>query len=204
MSAMNPSVPAVVSTGLICLALGVGAGVVTTQLYGPFMAGEKKSPNSPEDMLAKGEMPLPGPPVAAGMGGEGKGKGKGKGKGGMGGAGRGPSARAQLVRLVSKLDQLTGEGLTIRLTDEQKAKLAEQLAGLDKLEELKDDEADKRLKAILEVIENTRATLEAAGYTWPGAAPMARPQPDAANPFSDAENSKPLKALQERVGKGKS
>jgi hypothetical protein len=207
MSVANPSVPAVVSTGLICLVLGAGAGVVATQMYGPFLAGEKKSPNSPEDMVAQGGgMPLPGPPMAAGAGGgEGKGKGKGKGgpPGGMGG-GRQLSARTQLARLVAKLDQLTGKSLTITLTDDQKAKLAEQLAGLEAAEELKDDEAKKRMNAILEIFRDNRSTMEAAGYSWPDSPPLSRPQQEVPNPFTSAENGLPLKALQERAGKAKS
>lgn len=200
MSVANPSVPAVISTGLICLALGAGAGVVATQLYGPFFVGEKKSPNSPEDMVAQGGgMPLPGPPMAARMGG---GEGKGKSKGGMGGGQ--PSGQAQLAQLVAKLDQLTAKPLTISLTDDQKAKLAKQLTGLDAAEELKDDEAKKRMNAILEIIQDDRATMEAAGYSWPGSPPPMRPQPEGPNPFKSAETGKTLKALQERVGKAKS
>jgi hypothetical protein len=102
-----------------------------------------------------------------------------------------------LAALVTKLDQLTAKPLAVNLSDEQKAKLREQLDGLGKEKELSDDEAKKRLTAILEVVKGERATLEAAGYLWPGE--QFRMPANVPNPFTEEANGKHLQALQDRV-----
>lgn len=205
MSMLNPSVPAVLSTGLICLAMGGAAGVTVTQLYGPFFLEPKEvSPSNPDMVFTT---PPPGALAAMeGRGGMGK-AGRNTMVVGLGGMGKGgpparPPARAQLAQLVTKLDQLTEKPLTISLTAEQKAKLAEQLAGLEKEKELSNEDADKRMKEILEVVKGDKATLEAAGFAWPGPPPTAG-RPGAASGFGNPQNAQRLKSLQERLGKGK-
>jgi gas vesicle protein len=210
MSVANPSVPVVISTGLICLVLGAGVGSVAAVWYAPTFGKEQREPDSPEKM-GKGGDAAPMADVAGGMGKGGMGKGKGKGKGGFGkgkgGQGKGgfaaPSPKRQLASLVTKLDQLTEKPLTIKLSDEQKAKIAEQLAGLDKAEDLADGDAKMRMDAILDVVKGDRAVLEAAGFIWPGGG-MRTPPQDSPNPFSSEENANRLKALQARTAKPKS
>ncbi|MFO0843968.1 MAG: hypothetical protein U0797_16480 [Gemmataceae bacterium] len=204
MSVLNPRVPAVISMGLICLALGGAAGVAVTQLYGPFFLEPKEVPPSDPGMISM----APPPGAIAAMEGRGGMMGKGgrntmaKGFGGKGGPPARPPARAQLAQLVTKLDQLTEKPLTINLTAEQRAKLAEQLAGLGEEKELSNEEAEKRMKEILEVVKSDKATLEAAGFAWPGPAPAAG-GPGAAGGFGNPESAQRLKSLQERLVKGK-
>jgi hypothetical protein len=128
--------------------------------------------------------------------------GPGGGPPGGGGGGRGPSPKAQLASLVTKLDQLTQKPLTVTLNDEEKAKLAEQLRGLAELDTLDDEEAKKRLEATLELVKDDREALEAAGYRWPGAPGGFRPT-GAPNPFKEEENAAHLKGLQARLEKPK-
>jgi hypothetical protein len=109
-----------------------------------------------------------------------------------------------LARLVVKIDQLTQKPLHITLTTEQQAKIREQLQGLDDKAELSDEEAKKRLDAILEIVKGNKDTLEAAGYNWPGQMPGGRGgfgQPPAPNPFKEDANAKHLKSLQEQLAK---
>jgi hypothetical protein len=58
--------------------------------------------------------------------------------------------------------------LVVTLDDDQKAKVQEQLKGLESMEELTAEEAKTRLDALLAIVEDQRETLEAAGYRWPG------------------------------------
>src|SRR5437764_98251 len=55
--------------------------------------------------------------------------------------------------------------------------------------------------ALLELLQNHRDTLEAAGYRWPGQAAGALPMGDAPNPFHEETNAQHLKGLQQRLGK---
>jgi hypothetical protein len=137
-----------------------------------------------------------------GMGKGGMGKG-GMGKGGMGGFG--PTPKTQLAQLVTKLDVLTAKPLSIELTDDQRAKVREQIKGLASDEELSDDEAAKRMNAILDVLKDQKATLEAAGYRWPGEGGgfggFGTPQPP--NPFKEGKDAEHLKDLDARLAKKK-
>jgi hypothetical protein len=108
----------------------------------------------------------------------------------------------QLAALVTKLDQLTRKPLAVTLSDDQKARLREQLQGLDEKETLDDEEAQKRLDAILEVVKGDKETLQAAGYRWPGEGGGGRPM-DVPNPFKEGPNADHLKSLQEEASKGK-
>jgi hypothetical protein len=119
----------------------------------------------------------------------------------------GPSAKNQLANLVVKLDQLTKKPLAVTLDDEQRKKLAKQLDGLDKKEELSDEEAKKRLQAVLEIVKGDKKTLQSAGYRWPGeqggGAGGFRPPQDVPNPFTEEENNEHLKSLQKQLAKPK-
>ena len=105
----------------------------------------------------------------------------------------------RLLSLVIKLDLLTSPTPLIKLTDDQKAKLREKLNGLDK-DEIKDEEAQKKLDDILEIVEGERKSLEMAGFQAGAGGDMPRPSP---NPFKVSTNAKHLKELQDRLaGKG--
>jgi hypothetical protein len=191
-------VPAVVASGLICLAIGAGGGVLTMMLLGYEKKETEPTPEevqaAAKEMMGKGNDPQAvigggggmmgkggggggmmgkggGGGGMMGKGGGGMGGGMAKGGGGMakgGGGGFGPSPKTQLAQLVAKLDVLTEKPLSIDLTDDQRAKVREQIKGLASAEELSDDEATKRMNAMLEVLKDQKATLEAAGYRWPG------------------------------------
>ena len=117
-----------------------------------------------------------------------------RGRPGVGGRGngRGPTPKMQLVALVVKLDQLTGKPLTIPLDDAKQAKLRKELAGLEELQDLSDEEAQKRLDSMLVILEKDKPVLEAAGF---GAAPGGdRPPANAANPFLAGEQARRRKS----------
>src|SRR5262245_8225460 len=168
-------VPATVATGLICTLVGIGLGALGMANKDLIVPPKPKSTTA-----APGDGPMmpPGPRPSS------------------------PSPTAQLVGLVAKLDLLTQKPLTVTLTDEEKAKLAEQLKGLDADTPLGDEEIKKRLDAILEIVKDDREALEAAGYSWPGDTRI-RPRGGAPNPFTEVDNTAHLKGLRERLPKPK-
>jgi hypothetical protein len=227
-------VPAVVAAGLICLAVGAGGAVLTMMIMGYEKKAGEPTPEQIQaqalEMKGKGEDPqavLRSGGMMGGQGGMAGAKGgmagaKGGmmgdmgGKGGMmggkgggmgkGGGGFGPTPKTQLAQLVAKLDVLTAKPLSIELTDDQRAKVREQIKGLASNEELSDDEATKRLNALLDVLKEQKVTLEAAGYRWPGEGGggfggFGTPQP--ANPFKEGKDAEHLKDLDERLAKKK-
>lgn len=213
-------VPIIIATGIICFGLGALAGVGGMLVIKPDWSMKKQESSPPPD---SSDMSASGPPMGM-MGGAGGGGGGGRGGGGRGGGGGGgPSPKVQLTTLVNKLEVLSTKPLTIKLNEDQQKKLAEQLQGLDEKEELTDEDAKTRLEAILEIVKDDKATLESAGYRWPGGggggpgggrggapgggrggfgggAPPDVPK----NPFKDVEeNNKHLKSLQEQLSKAK-
>jgi hypothetical protein len=210
-------VPALISSSVICFALGVGAGVGAMSLFGytwdtpHILGGRPSSPPGDQPIrpnpfgggggpgMAGGGMPGGGMP-GGGMRGGGPMGGGGGPVGG--GGGRQASSKAQLASLVVKLDQLANNTLTLRLTDEQRKKIRTQLAGLETQEDLSEDEAKEKLQALLEVVKDQRETLEAAGYRAGGQGGGGRPNADTPNPFKQDDNGKHLKSLQETLAKG--
>jgi hypothetical protein len=212
---------------VICLAAGIAIGAGGLW-YWKFDPRNNPNPSSGSD-VPTGDMAKGGNGEGKGggmmggkgggmMGGKGGGMMGGKGGGMMGGKGGGgfggppdgmakgggggrPTSKAQLASLVSKLDQLTNKPLQLKLTDDQRAKIAKQLDGLDAADGVSEEEAKKRLDAILAAIEGDKETLEAAGFRWPGDNPPRTPQGD--NPFAEGDAKEHLKKLQERVGKAK-
>jgi hypothetical protein len=178
-------VPATVAASIICFAAGVAVGVVAVVNFGSSWFASKAEAASPP---AAGEARQGGPP---------RGTGGPPGRGDAP-ANRGPSAKNQLASLVAKLDQLTGKSLTLNLSSEQRTKLREQLDGLEGKDELAEEDAKKRLDAVLDVVKSEKETLEAAGYRWPGERGGQRPS-DAPNPFKDEAAAKHLKTLQEQL-----
>lgn len=236
MAAANPNVPAAVASGIICLMLGAAGGYFGNEIYRTRRPADGSADN-PQPMLGEdaskrppgaGGMggppgpPMGGPGAPGGMGG-GPGGGMGMMMGGMGGGRgmQGPPVRSQLANLVGKLDALTNKDkpLLIELSPEQKQKIQEHLAGLADLQEVSDDDAKKRLDALLELLKDNREKLEAVGYRWPGAGGaggggfgagagggLGSGRPGAnqpANPFKDDPNVvKALKSLQSTLTKG--
>jgi hypothetical protein len=213
-------VPTVIASSLICLAAGVaiGAGGIWYWKFDPKDTAFTSNPDTgPGGKMGGGDSK--GPPGgdkgggapggmmgAKGGGGMMGGKGPpGGGKGGGPGAGFGigarPTSKGQLVSLVTKLDQLTKKPLEVKLTDDQRAKIAKQLEGLDAAGDVSEDDAKKRLDSILATIEGDKETLEAAGFRWPGDNPPRTSSAD--NPFSEGEAKDHLKELQGRLGKAK-
>jgi hypothetical protein len=170
-------VPATVTTGLICLVVGVGMGALGMANADLFALPKPKSTSPSGPVGGPPSPPNAGPPP-------------------------GPSPTVQLISLVTKLDQLTQKPLTVTLTDDERARLAEQLKGLDGPSPVGDEECKKRLDAILEIVKDDREALEAAGFQWPGDTRI-RPRGGAPNPFTEVDKAPHLKALQERLAKPK-
>lgn len=211
-------VPGVLFAGLGGGALGVAFGVI-------WLAGFGYRINQPEegttDMTGKEGGPPPAPPAGPGGFGKGGGAPGGFGKGGgapggfgKGGAGKGGigggaplTSRVQLVVLVNALDTLVDQPVALTLTPEERATVAQQLKGLDKANNVTDEDAKARLDTILKVVEKDRKALEAIGYRWPtpeGKGPPKggfAPPKDSPNPFNDAQAAERLKSLQERLDK---
>jgi hypothetical protein len=182
--------------GLGCLIVGFGAGVLTLSKF-----GYEWTENLAEKSTAQKADATDAPPIEAGKNDAPKGVAPKammpKGGGGMmGGMSRGPNSKAQLVSLVTKLSQLTEKPLSITLNEDRKKKVAEQIKDLETLDNLSDDEASKRLKALLDVVKDDRESMESAGFTCGGGF---GPRKDDPNPFKSERNSKTLKALQDRV-----
>jgi hypothetical protein len=201
-------VPAGVLGTIAGLVAGLGIGVIGMAGFGyhfdpssegggpsgpPTGQGDGKAFGMPKGMPGGG-MPGGGMPGGGMPGGGAPGFGGGKGKG------KGPSPKAQLATLVTKIDQLVEEPLSLNLSSAQRSVIREQIKGLETAEGVDDDEAKTRLEAILEAVKDDRATLEAAGYRWPGATGLQMPGV-ASNPFQEPENRKHLAALQANLAK---
>jgi hypothetical protein len=198
-------IPGIVAGSLGGLALGAGVGIIGMAAFGYQV-------RKPE---ASSEDPRANPQVQGNRGGMPGGMMPGGGRpGGMPGGmfGRGPNSKQDLARLVRKLDVLTAQSLKVNLSPDEKKKVLEQLSGLDKVEELKDDDAKTRLDALLKILAPQRETLVAAGYNWPregGAGRGGRGgpggfgggrQPPPANPFKQGADEDALKGLEKRLG----
>ncbi len=209
MGLATAKVPVIVASSMICLAAGVAAGIVVTGLYGEKWFPKKEAAQEappPDPNAPRGMMVGMGPGVPDGNQRVARGPG-GAPMGGPGGGGnRGPNAKMQLANLVTKLDVLTKQPLTIALTPEQKKKVEEELTGLDAKEEISDEEAKKKVEALQELLKDQKKTLEEVGYRWDqgqgggggnrgggggGQAPK--------NPFKEGTPHDHLKDLQKRV-----
>ena len=191
-------IPAGVLGTIAGLVAGLGIGVIGMARYGYQMPKQDEDPAG-EAANAK-DAPKAIPPKMGPGGGKGMMMpGMGKGGGGKGKGGGPPSDKVQLAALVVKLQQLTEKPLTLKLTDEQRATIREQLKDLAEPEELSNEDAKKRLDAILAAMKDDRPTLEAAGYQWPGAPPQLAATGQ--NPFKEGPARDRLQSLQERLAK---
>jgi hypothetical protein len=156
-----------VPLALVCAVVAFGLGAIAGA---GAMAGFGKEPwadfGTQPSVRPAGAAVAPGMPGGGGPGGGGPGAG---GPGGGGPGGGGPSALTRLALLVAKLDQLTQKPLAVELTADEKKKMRELLQNLPEKDELSDDEAKKCLDLLLELLKDRKATMEAAGYRWPGA-----------------------------------
>jgi hypothetical protein len=196
-------VPGVVGGTLGGLALGAGLGVMGMTYFG-YQVKKEEAPGGASAQSPNTGMGRPGGGGMGGMGMPGGGMG-GMGMGMPGGGGRGgPSSKTQLANLIAKLDVLTRKPLAVTLSADQKQKVREQIRELDAKEELSDDEAKKRMDALLDIVKDQRETLENAGYRWPGTqgGGGGPGRPPVENPFKEDQNAAHLKSLREQVGKG--
>ncbi len=203
-------IPAIAVTGLTCLISGAGIGVLALYLFGYHW-----EPGRGDGLAPAGSR------GSQGQGGGGAGPGGSGGRGGVGGGGpspggtrrsggprggattdRGPTSKSQLAAFVAKLDVLTRKPLTVKLTTDQKAKVREQLEGLEDKEELSEEDAKKTLNALLEIVKENKETLEAAGYRWPGQGGTPPPS-DIPNPFKEKGDGDHLKSLRGQLRDGK-
>jgi hypothetical protein len=191
MGVAQAKVPLAVLCGIIGFALGGAAGVLGMTAFGYHWSPEKQEGGTP---------PGGGPPgMGGGPGGGGRPGGfpGGPGMPNIPGFGQ-PDAKSQLAQLVVALDRLTGQPLTLTLSDAQKAKVLEQVKGLAKEKELSEEDAKKKLGELMTDLQGHAATLKAAGFD-PGQAP--RPPVPVANPFTEEENKKHLEDLEKRLAK---
>jgi hypothetical protein len=197
-------VPLAITAGVLCLVIGVGLGIGAMMYWG--YKWEREPVESAGGPAGPGASGGPGkggfgPPGKGGFGGKGKG-GKGAGKGAPKGGG-GP--KADLISLVDKLDLATRKPLS--LTDEQRKKVRAQLDALADTEKLSNEEAQKRLDALLDVLKGQKEALEAVGFRWPGEAakmPSGFNPEMAPNPLRVEQPGEHLKALQKRLAEGPS
>ena len=200
-------VPAILATGIVCLAVGIGLGALGMANSDMFVPKPPEAATPPEggqgaEHAHARSARWPGWSRRTRQHGPG-----GRWSGRWRGPGRRPGAqrKSQLATLLAKLDLLTKKPLTVTLTDEERTKLAELIKGLGDQDALDDDDAKKRLDAVLEIVKDDKETLEAAGYRWPGQG-GGRPPANAANapnPFKEGENATHLKSLQESLEKPK-
>jgi hypothetical protein len=202
-------VPGIALSIVGSLGAGLAAGVILMGMTGYKLPEEKEGAAAPE-----GGGPPP-PPQMAGGGGMPRMGGIPGGPGGRGGGG--PNPKAQLAALVNKLDVLTEKPLTVKLNEDQRKQVQEQLTGLAD-DNLSDDDAKKKLDKLLDVLKEQKGTLEAAGYQWPGEGGRGggrggptgnlpgggrggrggEPPP---NPFKNEQNAEHLKHLTDRLAK---
>lgn len=99
-----------------------------------------------------------------------------------------------LAVLVAKLDQLTAQPVALRLTDQQRVELLEQLKQIEDIDQTSDEAAQKHLDALVKILEPNKDALEAIGFRWPGAADVPTQQTHRGH----------LKSLREGLAKNKS
>lgn len=175
-------VSAVVACSVISFGIGIAVGIGLTMIKEAKMYNWYTPLGPSDETVAKqSTIPAPDPKLVTGP--------------------KAPAvSRARLVALVVKLDELTAKPLVLNLTDDQKKKIREQIDGLDAQPELSEEDAKKRLDAVLDAVQGEKETLAAAGYTWPGQSENRLPA-DGPNPFKDENTSKRLKSLSSTLGK---
>jgi hypothetical protein len=201
MSIASAKMPVAVVSGAICLLLGVAGGIVIASFVDTGL-NKQASGGEPAELKDVGGGKAAMPP-GGGMPGGAKGGGggaKGGGGGAKGGGPKGPNSKQQLTQLVVKLESLSKKPLAVELTPEQKKEVKSLLADLDSKDALSEEEAKAKFDQLIKLLESQRATLEAAGYRWPGT-PFLPPAETPLNPFKDGEPAAKLNSLRESIGK---
>jgi hypothetical protein len=196
-------VPGIALSIVGSLGLGLAAGIIIMGVVGYEI---KKPDDSPP--------PDGGPPPGVENAGRGNPGGRGPGGRGPGGFGGPPNYKMQLANLVGKLDVLTDKPLAIRLDKEQQQEVKKVLDGLDKQDELSDDDAKEKFEKLHDILKDQTSTLNAAGYNWPaeggggggprggGGGPRGGGGPEQpSNPFKTEQNKKHLEELVGRLDK---
>jgi hypothetical protein len=217
MSDSSGQVPVIVSTGLLCLALGAGLTFVTMYFIGFRIPDEQPSPEQiqaealammnkggvdPKAVISGGKMSSKGGPPAGAKGGGLGAPGATTRGGGAKKGGFAPTSKAQLALLVAKLDALTAKPLSVELNEDQRTAVREQLKGLVGEDDLSDDDAKDRLDKLLGTLQPHKAVLEQAGFLWPGSGPPARGG-NVDSPFKEGAGADHVKNLEKRLEKSK-
>jgi hypothetical protein len=159
-----------IAVGCGCLFVGLAGGMLTMfLLQGAMPQAKAGAPNEASPPAGGGRRALATPVTPGGM----AGGMPGGMPAGMAG-GRFQPAKGQLANLIDKLSLLTGKPLTLELSEEQKQQLRQQVKGLQDIDELTDDSAQRKLEAIQDALAEKRELLEAVGYRWstPGDSPQ--------------------------------
>lgn len=164
--------------------LGAGIAVIAMMGYGWRWYAQYYENSNPR--LSGGEPPP--------MGGGGRPRGGGQ-------RGTGFNSKNQLASLITKLDLLTHERPAVKLDIEQKRKIREQIQKLEDNEALGEDEAQKRLDAVVEILhDDQKQILSEAGVNLPGQRSGNRGGGDApANPFKEGPPYQHLKSLRDQL-----
>src|SRR5262249_37580369 len=189
-------VPAFVVSGVVCLLASIGGTIIVMLTLGyktETVYDVMRDAMIKKNQSGGGGGGNPNPMANLKAGGE---------KGAMAKGLDDPRPIVLLTTLVTKLDTITAEPGKLQLSDDQRAKISEQLSQLTAPEYLADLVARKHLDAILAVLEKERPTLEAAGVKWPGGTYNPNVAP-IENPFKAGEAAQHLKSLQERLTKAK-
>jgi hypothetical protein len=177
------------------MGLGAGAAVIGMMGFGWRWYAQYYENENPR-------LGASGPPQMGGGGGRG-GRGGGQRGGGRGGqrGGGGASSKNQLASLITKLDLLTHDRLSVKLDAEQKRKIREQIQKLEEKDELSEEEAKTKLDAVVEILhDDQKATLSEAGANLPGQRGGNRGGGDAsANPFKGGQPNEHLKSLRNQL-----
>jgi hypothetical protein len=198
------TMPAIISSSVGCLAVGLAAGILCMASFGyqwePQTSTGGDGPVQAPAGVIPGKGPGGGGGGAAKPGGGGGGMAAKPGGGGFGGGGggRGPTAPRQLAGLVLKIDQLTDKPLKLELTPELRKEISVQIEGLREMQQLTDEEARKRHDALLKLLEPQRAVLEAAGFRWPGTG-GGGPLGETPNPFREDNHADALERVLGRM-----
>lgn len=118
-----------------------------------------------------------------------------------GGRGFGPTPKTQLAGLVRKIEFLTGD-VSLHLTPDQEKQILTLLENIEASNTMTDEQAVNKHKALLAVLHEDQVAKQEAvalprGRVGQG---IPAPAPDA-NPFAEAEASKALGNLRQRLNK---
>jgi hypothetical protein len=195
-------IPAIVTTGFGAGAVGLTCGIVLMGLFGYQTEQKGKEENAAPNERAQAATKDMADMMKGQKGGANKGGGAPKGGGGGAKGGFGPSSTQQLSSLITALDNVAEKPIHIKLTDEQRKTIMEELKELNAAERVNDEVAKAKLDALLKVLEPQKEELRTVGYIWPGSGGGfggAGKKEQMSNPFKDGLSAQRLKSLLERL-----